>query len=178
MTEISQLSDDQVLSIRDAALLQLQFDRDYVLNLLESTPRELWYDMPAGYHSNVAWQVGHLAVSQYGLLLYRQRGRGDNDMQLMPGWFRKKFSRGTSPTEINSELVSIDDLLARFDLINNEARKLAPTLTAASLREPIDMPYAGYPCKLGAIVFCPLHEMIHAGQIGLLRRGLGLEPVR
>jgi hypothetical protein len=46
------------------------------------------------------------------------------------------------------------------------------------LLEPVEMPYAAYPIKLGAILFCPLHEHIHAGQIGLLRRSLGLEPVR
>jgi hypothetical protein len=31
---------------------------------------------------------------------------------------------------------------------------------------------------LGAILFCPLHEQIHSGQIGLIRRGLGLPSVR
>jgi hypothetical protein len=40
------------------------------------------------------------------------------------------------------------------------------------------MPYAGYPTKLGALLFCPLHEMIHAGQIGLLRRLMGKPPIR
>ncbi len=53
------------------------------------------------------------------------------------------------------------------------------TLGAAEvLLEPIEMPFAGYPCKLGAVLFCPLHEMLHAGQIGLLRRSLGLSPIR
>ena len=46
------------------------------------------------------------------------------------------------------------------------------------LLETVDMPYAVYPNKLGAILFCPLHEQIHAGQIGVLRRALGLDPVR
>ena len=52
------------------------------------------------------------------------------------------------------------------------------TVDPAVLLEPIDLPYAAYPNKLGAVLFCPLHEHIHAGQIGLLRRALGLEPVR
>ncbi len=36
------------------------------------------------------------------------------------------------------------------------------------------MPYAAYPNKFGALLFCPMHESIHIGQIGLIRRGLGL----
>jgi hypothetical protein len=51
-------------------------------------------------------------------------------------------------------------------------------VTPEVLLEPVEMPYAAYPIKLGAILFCPLHEHIHAGQIGLVRRSLGLEPIR
>jgi hypothetical protein len=50
--------------------------------------------------------------------------------------------------------------------------------TEAHLAEPLDEPYAVYPTKLGAIVFCAHHEMLHAGQIGLLRRLLGKPPIR
>jgi hypothetical protein len=46
------------------------------------------------------------------------------------------------------------------------------------LIEPTEMPYAAFPIKLGAFLFCPLHESIHAGQIGLLRRAHGLAPIR
>ena len=56
----------------------------------------------------------------------------------------------------------------------SELREIDPSV----LLEPVDMPYAAYPTKLGAILFCPLHEQIHAGQIGVLRRAMGLEPVR
>jgi hypothetical protein len=51
-------------------------------------------------------------------------------------------------------------------------------LGAETLKAPTDMPYAGFPIKLGALLFCPLHESIHAGQIGLLRRAHGLESIR
>ena len=47
-------------------------------------------------------------------------------------------------------------------------------MTADVLLEPVEMPYAAYPIKLGAILFCPLHEHIHAGQIGVVRRALRL----
>lgn len=46
------------------------------------------------------------------------------------------------------------------------------------LNEPVDDPYAAYPTKLGCLIFCAHHEMLHAGQIGMLRRLLGLAPIR
>jgi len=40
------------------------------------------------------------------------------------------------------------------------------------------MPYAVHANKLGGLIFCSHHEMLHAGQIGLLRRLLGKQPLR
>jgi hypothetical protein len=68
-----------------------------------------------------------------------------------------------------------------MDRLNRVALLGLAELESASaevLLEPVEMPYAVYPTKLGAILFCPLHEQIHAGQIGVLRRALGLDPVR
>ena len=41
--------------------------------------------MPAGVRRRtLAWQVGHSAMAEYGLCLYRVRGRVSEDTQLMP----------------------------------------------------------------------------------------------
>lgn len=158
---------------------QIRFARQYVLELLEQTPRERWFETPPGAPSNLAWQVGHLAVSQYGLLMFRQRGRRPEDLDLIPGRFRKAFARGSDPKAVSPELYSADQLYQRLAEVHSQALGcLAAISDGADLLEPIDMPYAVYPVKLGAILFCPLHEQIHAGQIGLLRRLLGLSPVR
>ena len=65
-----------------------------------------------------------------------------------------------------------------FDKVHAQALLELPTFTAEQLAEPVDMPYAAYPTKLGSLLFCSHHEMIHAGQLGLLRRMLGKQPVR
>jgi hypothetical protein len=174
----SSLTDEQLLSGRDLVIDQIRWARQYTLQLLEATPRELWYHIPTGTTTHVSWQVGHLAVAQYGLLLFRQRGRAEGDMELMPGWLRKQFGRGTTPATDSTGQPSCDDLMARLDAIHSQALQELPNASAAQLREPIEMPYAAYPIKLGAILFSPIHEALHAGQIGLLRRLHGLEPVR
>ncbi len=173
-----------------AALGQIQWARHYTLSLLAQTPRELWFERPlistAGSHdesvpfaSHIAWQVGHLAVSQYGLLMFRIHGRRDEDLDLIPSRFRKAFSRGSDPATVSSSQWSADELAERLERVHTAALQgLMHGLDTGVLLESVEMPYAVYPIKLGAILFCPLHEHIHSGQIGVIRRCLGLAPVR
>ena len=178
--DASQLTDSAIEAGRDHGLAQMRWMRQYTLQLIESVPSELWYTMPTGASTHLAWQVGHLAVAQYGLLLFRQRGRIELDLELMPGWLRKNFGRGSQPSSDPSDPKNPapEVLLERLHAIHAQACLEVPGLTAAALREATEMPYAAYPIKLGALLFCPLHESIHAGQIGALRRGLGLAPLR
>lgn len=173
-----------------AALGQIDWARRYTLELLAATPRELWFERPGLVASegsqtsgplptHIAWQVGHLAVSQYGLLMFRIHGRRDEDLELIPSRFRKAYARGSDPTAEAAKQCSADELFDRLETVHRSAiQGLTQGFDSGTLLEPVDMPYAVYPIKLGAILFCPLHEQIHSGQIGLIRRGLGLPSVR
>ena len=160
------------------AIGQIEFARLYTLELLAATPRELWFESPADLPTHVAWQVGHLTVSQYGLLMFRLRGRKPEDLELIPGKFRKAYSRQSVPNADSDTQPSADELFERMNRIHELAMAELQDTDPSVLLEPVDMPYAAFPIKLGAILFCPLHEHIHAGQIGLLRRAHGLDPVR
>ena len=168
----------QVISMRDAALGQMDFARRYTLGLIEEVPDELWQAPAAGIPSNFAWQIGHLAVAQYGLMLFRQRGRAEGDIELMPGWFRKRYSRGTNPMEDPSPHPDRQTMLGMLERIHIASMEFMGQTPASALLEPTEMPYTAWPIKLGAFLFCPLHESIHSGQIGLLRRAHALPPVR
>lgn len=162
----------------DGAIGQLKFARDYTLELLDATPKDRWFEIPEGIPANIAWQVGHITVSQYGLLMFRIRGRQPEDLDLIPGKFRKAYSRKSTPSADPSRQPSADELLQRMtDVFDRSMSELAE-VTPEVLLEPVEIPYAAFPIKLGAILFCPLHEHIHAGQIGVVRRGLGLQSVR
>jgi hypothetical protein len=164
--------------ILQGAIGQIRFARDYTLQLLDATPRDRWFEIPRGLTTNIVWQVGHLAVSQYGLLMFRIRGRRPDDLALMPGRFRKAYGRGSTPSDNPSNQPAADELLRRLGEVFELGLQELSDVTPEVLLEPVEMPYAAYPIKLGAILFCPLHEHIHAGQIGLVRRSLGLEPIR
>ena len=157
---------------------QIEFARGYTLSLLADIGDDDWFRQPAEGVTHVAWQVGHLAMAQYGLGLFRMRGRRTEDTALMSGSFRKKYSKGSRPDPAPANNPSPAEIRDVFDRVHQQVMNELPLCTDAELDKPVDKPYALFPTKLGGLYFCVAHEMMHAGQIGLLRRLLGKETIR
>ena len=149
----------------ELAIKQIEFARGYTLSILAEIDEQNWFAMPAACPTHVAWQVGHLAMAEYGLCLFRQRGRQEIDSELMSSSFRKQFSRGSVPEAEASKYPSPAEIRAVFDHVHAQVLKEAPAFTAEQLKEPVDMPYAAEATKLGALLFCSHHEMLHGGQL-------------
>ena len=96
----------------------------------------------------------------------------------MSSKFRKQFSRGSTPNPDPAANPSPDEILETLNRIHDRMLDEVPRLTDDQLDTPVDQPYAVYATQLGALYFCAQHEMLHAGQIGLLRRLMGKSPVR
>jgi hypothetical protein len=160
------------------ALAQIEFARGYLLGTLEGIDEADWFAMPAGAPTHLAWQLGHVAMAEYGLCLFRPRGRQPIDLELMSSSFRKLFSRGSVPLADATKYPSPAEIRATFDRVHQQVLAEAPQFTAEQLSQPVDMPYAVEATNLGCLYFCSHHEMLHAGQIGLIRRLLGKPPLR
>lgn len=160
------------------ALAQIEFARGYVVATLEGIDDADWFAMPAGAPTHLAWQIGHLAMAEYGLCLFRPRGRQPIDLELMSSSFRKLFSRGSVPLADPTKYPSPVEIRMTFDRVHQQVLAEAPGFTAEQLSQPVDMPYAVEATNLGCLYFSSHHEMVHAGQIGLLRRLLGKQPLR
>ncbi len=133
---------EAVPSMLSAALAQIHFARGYVQELLAATDRSLWHTCASGSPTTVAWQVGHLAVSQYGLLMFRLYGRRDADLELVPSKFRKTFGKGSDPLSDTVQQYSASELLERMDLIYQHSLAGLVDISPALLMEPVEMPYA------------------------------------
>jgi hypothetical protein len=162
----------------ELAAARIRGAREYTLTLLGDLEPGDWFWNPSPAVTHLAWQVGHLAFAQYGLVLFRQRGRLPIDADLMSGRFRKTFSRGSTPVADPAAYPDIDEIRATFDRVHQQAMLELVAMSADGLDDAVEAPYAVWPTRFGALLFAADHEMLHAGQIGLLRRLMGKAPIR
>ena len=164
-------------SCAETALAQIDSARDYLLQTVADVPHSMWYQ-DVGLGTHLAWQIGHVAMAEYGLCLFRQRGRLPIDRALMPAPIRKQYGRGSTPSFDPSDQPSPQELLDLLDRIHQQVHQEVRQYSDDQLADPVDLPYAATPTRYGALLFCAHHEMLHAGQIGLIRRKLGFDPIR
>ena len=157
------------------ALDQIAFARRYLLERLDTVPRADWFTVPAGGVSHVAWQVGHLAMAEYRLCLERLRPRTPADEALIPDHFLAMFSRDSEPGAVLG--YTAGEIRAVFDAVHARAMEELPAYPDADLDLPPLKPHKLYSTRIAGLRYAPLHEMIHVGQIALIRRMLGQKPV-
>jgi len=162
----------------EIARLQIAFARQYTQSLIEDVSDVEWFQQLGECSTHVAWQVGHLAMAEYGLGLFRMRGRQEGDAQLLPSRFRKLFAKGSYPDPNPDNHPSPAEIRQVLSRVHEQVLQELPGYTEAELDVSCDEPTALFETKLGALFFCSAHEMMHAGQIGVLRRLLGKPPVR
>ncbi|MCG8585050.1 MAG: DinB family protein [Pirellulales bacterium] len=157
---------------------QIRKARMYTKDMLGHVADDAWFRQPTEGVTHVAWQVGHLAVAQYNLALLRMRGEADNDAKLIPKDFRTQFGKGSVPVPDARVYPSPDEIRGVFNGVYDRALAEIASASNESLNEPAGNPHPMFKTKLEALEWCAMHEFIHAGQIALLRRLFGAEPLR
>src|SRR5690606_3823125 len=125
---------------------------------------------PAAGITHVAWQVGHLAMAEYRLALERIRGQREDDEQFISSEFLALFGKGSRPEADRSRFPSPAELRAIFDAVHRRVLDELPQFPEERLDEPPERPHALARSKYQSLLWASQHEMLHAGQIGLLRR--------
>ena len=159
------------------AIDQITFARGYTLRLLDQTKVEDWFRQPPAGVTHIAWQVGHMAMAQYYLALVRTRGEQPEDEQLIPLGFRQVFEAKTVPSADPSFYPNQSTIRTVFDRVHDQILRELAALDERQADEPILKPHSLAKTKYGSLIWCSQHELVHAGQIGLLRRQLGHAPV-
>jgi hypothetical protein len=158
------------------ALEQIRFARWYTSELLSDIPPERWFEIPAGSATHIAWQVGHLTGAQYFLGLARVRGVQLADEQLISTSFRQPFGRGSVPSADPAAYPPAAEIRFVFDRVHEQVVRELPNVDPATLGEACEKPHRFANTRLRSLLWCSQHELVHAGQIGLLRRLLGKQP--
>ncbi len=155
------------------AVEQISFARDYTMWLLDQTPATEWFRQPPGGVSHIAWQVGHLAFAEYSLALCDIRGPQPQDTELISEKHVTLFGPDSVPDPDPTKYPSQSELRAVFDRVHEQVLRELAGLGEGELDQPVPDPLPFARTKLLMLLWCARHEMLHAGQIGLLRRQLG-----
>jgi len=158
------------------AVEQLDFARRYTRERIDSVPLADWFTIPPGGASHVAWQVGHLAIAEYRLCLARLRPRTAEDEAIIPEAYLRRFSQGTNPLSA-SEYPPAEEIRDLFNRVHARVLAELPTYPDADLDLPPLITHKLFNTRIAGLRYAPLHEMIHCGQIALLRRMLGQKPI-
>ena len=159
------------------ALEQIDFTRKYTLVRVDTIPLSEWFTISPGGVTHMAWQVGHIAMAEYRLCLERLRPRTQADEELIPDSFLKTFARDSTPSIDRALYPAATEVRAVFDRVHARVLEELPSYPDVDLDLPPVKPHALFNTRLAALRYAPLHEMIHCGQIALIRRMLGQKPV-
>ena len=160
----------------DHAIERMKLARQMTKTFLEDLEPAQWFWQPAEGMNHIAWHVGHLAFAQYFLCMKRVRDRVESDEGLISTKFLKRYKRESKPDPLPENNETIDELLRVFHGVFDQSLGVLADHTDASLDVPTSPPHPIFSTKLGAVNWCPQHEMMHAGQIVLLRRLMGKTP--
>ena len=157
------------------ALDQIDFARRYTRDRIDTVPPADWFTIPPGGVSNVAWQVGHIAMAEYRLCLERLRPRTPADETLIPDAFLKAFGRESDPTAGHG--FPAEEIRTVYDRVHARVLEELPSYPDADLDLAPLRPHPLFATRIAGLRYAPLHEMIHCGQIALIRRMLGQKPL-
>jgi hypothetical protein len=162
----------------EAAIDRMRRSRLYTKQFLADLTPADWFWSPPEYATHIAWQVGHLAVAQYNLCLRRVRGRTAEDEQLISESFIESYKLGSKPHAGASANPPLDEIKRVFESVFDQALAELPQFDNAELDSPVEPPSPAFKTKFGAIDYCSQHELVHAGQIAMLRRLMGKPALR
>jgi len=159
------------------AIDRIVFARMYTTRFLDTIPESDWFRMPTEGVTHVAWHVVHLAMAEYRLTLFRFRGERPADEQLISPAIRACLQGATQPVFEPAKYPAVSEIRAVLDRVHAQALIELATVSEADLDSPIELPHPFAKTKLQCLHWCAAHELVHAGQIALLRRLFGQMPI-
>ena len=161
-----------------SALDQIRAARKYTTDLLNNLNSDEWFRQPSEGVTHIGWQVGHLAVANYHLALVRIRGKQPEDHATIPDNYFALFGKGSTPEPNAAGYPTPKEIRNVYDRMHNKIIEELSSLADETLDDPVETPHPMFDTKFGALVWCAQHEFLHAGQIGMLRRLFGNDPLR
>ena len=135
------------------------------------TPQEFLH-RPAAKANCAAWTVGHLVLTDRGVL----KRLNLIDLPALPDGFEKRFSRDEGCPQAES----FGDVSVLLPLFNQHRQRLIDAVkraTSQQLQTPLDKPHPMFSNVGEQALFMAAHTAMHAGQFTIIRRSLGRPPI-
>lgn len=156
---------------------QTQWAHHRTYTLLDQVPGKMWYVIPDGVGTNLAWQVGHLIISSYYNSIRVIVGSLEVAKQVFPiKAYAINFGMGAS-SPINAKKTEPDYqiLVQQLKAINKISLEVIRTIDETVLDQPLVPTPMEHPLahtKYEALMWDFQHTAWHSGQISLIRRAL------
>ena len=129
---------------------------------------------PAEGANHVAWQMGHMILSERNLILKELPGVGYPEL---PPGFAEQHAKTTTAIDPPTGFADKAVYLGVFTQTRESTIAALATLTDADLDRPTTGPMASIAPTLGALfLLASNHSLMHGGQFTVVRRKLG-KPV-
>ncbi len=148
----------------------------YVRRVIEHVELSRWFEMPPGCPTHIGWQVGHLAFAKAAHVFGGIGAPRPGETVFDEEQYKTLFGGGTTPGSDAAIYPGASELLGAFDRIHAIAQKSLARVEEDSLDDAVKHPIATTKYELAC--WNAQHAMLHAGQIGLVRRLLGVKPWR
>jgi uncharacterized damage-inducible protein DinB len=161
-------------SLRDQILTSYDWTQTQLLQVFDAIPRDQFLHQPFPGANHALWTMGHLGtVDQYFLKTF-----AGADPSLFDKYAATFFAK-SSPKPNADAYPPLDTVRNFFDTSRNAYRGWIESLDDERLMTPLPPESAKYFPNLAGLFFRLLwHQGMHYGQLTVLRKSLGLAPVR
>ncbi len=136
------------------AIDQIVFARNYTLGLLNQTCVEDWFRQPAAGVSHIGWQVGHLALAEFRMALWRIRGPLPKDDALVSPDLIRLSGAQSAPEADPAKYPTGAQIRAVLDRVHEHVLQELPGLADVELDQPVPKPHRFANTKLKALLWC------------------------
>ena len=157
----------------ETGIESLSLARRMTLRFLDGIPDDQWFHIPVPEGNHATWVAGHISWEDNDLLKSLIEDRGSK----LPQRWHNCFAQHSKPTPNSDDYPDIAEI--RTNLATYRAEFISFfTASADRLADPLPEEWHTFAKDLAAMMHAvACHEMLHVGQLTVIRKSLKLEPV-
>jgi hypothetical protein len=159
-------------NVLEIGLAALTFARKVTTGLLEDIPEDQLMYQPTPTANHALWVMGHVAITDEFFL--REAGR--RQVKKLEAW-KDLFFMGSTPKSSPADYPARSEIRDYLGVSRRDLMDWFKSLSEAELHAPLPQDFQTFgrsPAVLMTTIAC--HECVHAGQLTLVRKGLGIGP--